>query len=69
MSNTVLSHISKCFTTNKLALHLDITHVIKFVTNNSQQYELNISYDENHIQKCGNTKFLGLQTDNHLNPC
>jgi hypothetical protein len=33
MSNTVLSHISKWFTSNKLALNLSNTNIIKFITN------------------------------------
>jgi hypothetical protein len=37
-SNKVLSHISKWFTADKLALNLDKTNIIKFTTNNSPQY-------------------------------
>jgi len=33
MSNTVLSYISKWFTSNKLVLNLDKTNIIKFITN------------------------------------
>jgi hypothetical protein len=33
MLNTVLSHMSKRFTSNKLVLNLDKTNVIKFITN------------------------------------
>jgi hypothetical protein len=35
MSNTVLSHMSKWFTSNKLVLNLDKTNVIIFITNES----------------------------------
>jgi hypothetical protein len=31
------------------------------------QYALNTGHDEKQIGKSANTKFLGLQTDNHLN--
>jgi hypothetical protein len=66
-SNIVLSHMSKWFTANKLALNLDKTNTIKFVTNNSPQYALSIGCNGKYIQESVNTKFLGLQTDNHLN--
>jgi hypothetical protein len=33
ISNTVLSHMSKWFTTNKLVLNLEKTNIIKFTTN------------------------------------
>jgi hypothetical protein len=41
-------------------------YVIKFITKNSPQYPLNIGYDK-YIEEGINTKFLGLQIDNHLN--
>lgn len=49
MSNTVLSHMSKSFTANKLALNLNKTNVLKFITSNSPQYALTIGYDEKYI--------------------
>jgi hypothetical protein len=49
-----------------LALNLDKTN-IKFVKNNSAQYPLCTGYDEKYIEESVNTKFLGLQTDNHFN--
>jgi hypothetical protein len=42
ISQTVLSHMSKWFTSNKLVLNLDKINVIKFITNKSPQYDLNI---------------------------
>jgi hypothetical protein len=45
-SNTVLSHMSKWFTANKLALNLDKTNIIKFIKNNSPQYALSIGFME-----------------------
>jgi hypothetical protein len=33
VSNTVLSHMNKWVTSNKLVLNLDITNIIKFITN------------------------------------
>jgi hypothetical protein len=67
ISNTVLSRMSKWFTSNKLAVNLDKTNIIKFITNKSSQYDLKIDYDEKYIEESINTKFLGLQIDNHLN--
>jgi hypothetical protein len=37
------------------------------IYNKSPQYDLNIGYDEKYIEESINTKFLGLQIDNHLN--
>jgi hypothetical protein len=69
VSNTVLSHIRKSFTSNKLVLNLDKMNIIKFITNKSPQYGLNIGYDKKYTDESINTKFLGLliQIDNHLN--
>jgi hypothetical protein len=66
MSNKVLTCMSKWFTYNKLVINLDKTNVIKFVTNESPQCDFNIGYDETY-SKSVNTKFLGLQINNHLN--
>jgi hypothetical protein len=68
MSNTVLSHMSKWFTFNKVVLNLDNTNIIKFITNKSPQYDLNIAYNGNYIEESINTKFLGLQIDNQFPP-
>jgi hypothetical protein len=65
MSNTLLSHMNKWFTSNKLVLNLDETNIIKFITNESPQYDLRIMMKK-YIEESINTKFLGLQIDNHL---
>jgi hypothetical protein len=67
ISNTVLSQMSGCFTANKMALNLDKTNIIQFKTNNTPQYDLCIGCNEKYIKESENTKFLGLQIDNHLN--
>jgi hypothetical protein len=51
MSDTVLSHISKWLTANKLARNRDKTNIIKFITNNSPQYALIIGYDQKYIEE------------------
>jgi hypothetical protein len=50
VSNTVLSHMSKWFTSNKLVLNLDKTNIIKLITNKSPQYDLVIDYNEKYIE-------------------
>jgi hypothetical protein len=67
MTNIVLSHMNKWFTANKLALNLDKINILKFITNNSPQYALCISYNGKYIEESVNTKSLGLKIDNHLN--
>jgi hypothetical protein len=59
--------MSKWFAANKLALNIDKTNKIKFITNNSRQYSISIGYNDKCIEESVNTKFLGLQIDNHLN--
>jgi hypothetical protein len=53
------------FTANKLVLYLDKTNITKFKTNNSH-CALRIDYRGKCIEGTINTKFLGLQIDNHL---
>jgi hypothetical protein len=36
--------MSRWFAANKLALNLDKTNIIKFITNNSTQYAVSIGY-------------------------
>jgi predicted metallopeptidase len=59
--------MSKWFTSNKLVLNLEKTNTVKFITKKSLQYDLKIGYDEKYIEELINTKFLGLQIDNHVN--
>jgi hypothetical protein len=67
LSNRALSHMSKWFAANKLALNLDKTNIVKFITKNSPQYPLGIGYNDKCVEESINTKFLGLQIYNHLN--
>jgi hypothetical protein len=66
LSNDVLSQMRKWFSANKLSLILDKINVIKFRTK-TPQYPLNLVYNDKYIKEAVNTKFLGLQVDNHLN--
>jgi hypothetical protein len=55
--------MSKWFPANKLALNIDKTNVIKFMTHSSSQHASNIGCGEKDIEEKVNTKFLGLQID------
>jgi hypothetical protein len=65
--NLVLCHMIKWFAANNLVLNLDKTNIMKFVTKNSAHSTLLIDYKEKDIEDTVNTKFLGLQIDNHIN--
>ena len=57
----------KWFAANNLGLNLDKTNIMKHVTKNSSHSTLYIGYKGKYIEETVNTKFLGLQTDNHIN--
>jgi hypothetical protein len=59
--------MNKWFACNKLVLNVDKTNIIEFITNKPSQNDWNIGYDEKYIEESINTKFLGLQIENHLN--
>ena len=40
---------------------------MKFITTNSSHSTLHIGYKQKYIEETKNTKFLGLQFDNHIN--
>jgi hypothetical protein len=42
--------MSKWFAANKLALNLDKTNIITFITNNTPQYPLSIRYNDKYIE-------------------
>jgi hypothetical protein len=64
LANSVLSHMSEWFTVNKL---VEKTKIMKFATNNAPQCALSIRYNGKYIEESANTKFHGLQSDNHQN--
>ena len=67
VSNLVLSHLIKWFAANNLVLNFDKTNIMKFVTKKSSHSTLHIGYTGNYIAGTMNTKFLGLQINNHIN--
>jgi len=40
---------------------------MKFITKNSAHSTLHIGYKEKYMEERANTKFLGLEIDNHIN--
>jgi len=52
---------------DNLVVNLDKTNIIKFKTQNSSHSTLCVGYKEKLIHETVNTKFLGLQIDNHIN--
>ena len=57
----------KWFAVNSIVLNLDKTNIMKFITKNSSHSTLHTAYKEKYIEEKVNTKFFGLQTDNHIN--
>jgi hypothetical protein len=65
MSNLGLSYMIEWFPAAKLVLNLYKTNITKFVTNNSPHCALSIGCKEKYVEETVNTKFPGLQIDNH----
>ena len=57
----------KWFAANNLVLSLDQMYIMKFITKNSTQSTFHTGYKEKSTEEIMNTKFLGLQIDNHIN--
>jgi hypothetical protein len=67
LSDLVLCCMIKWSAASKFVTHLGKTNVLKYITNNSSHSTLYIGYKWKYIEERVNTKFLGLQTDNHIN--
>lgn len=65
MPNGAVFCMSKYFIANALALNPGKINVIKFIPSNSPQYLINIEYNDEYIKESKDTKFFGLQIDNH----
>jgi hypothetical protein len=59
--------VIKRFAASNLVRNLHKTNILKSTTKNSSHSTLHIGYKEKNVQKKVNIKFLGLQTDNHIN--
>ena len=58
--------MTKWFAANNLILNLDRIKKMRSITKNSSHSILHTGYKEKYIEETVNTKFLGLQTDNHI---
>jgi hypothetical protein len=67
VSNLVLPYVIKWFAANNLVPHLGKMNIMKLVTKNSSHSTLHIGYKEKYVKETMNTKFCGLQIDNHIN--
>ena len=56
----------KRFAAKNLVLTSYKMNIMKFITKNSSHSTLHIAYKEKYIKEKVSTKFLGLQTDNHI---
>jgi len=66
-TNLVLAHMIEWFSANKLVLNLEKTNIMKFVTIHQPYCALTISHKDKCIEVVVNLKFLGIQTNSHLN--
>jgi hypothetical protein len=57
----------KCFAANKLVLNMDKINIMIFIVKTASHSTLYVGYKEKVMQETVNTKFLGLQIDNHIN--
>jgi hypothetical protein len=60
--NNIVLLINTWFQSNLLSLNLDKTHLLQFLTKNSQEIDLQVTYDDKQITKICNIKFLGLMS-------
>jgi hypothetical protein len=67
VSKLILPHTIKWLVANNLFPNLDQMNIITFITKNSSHSTLHIGYKEKYIEETVNTKFLGIQIDNHIN--
>jgi hypothetical protein len=64
--NTAFDRINKWFQSNFLSLHFEKTKFLQFLTKNSHEIDIQVSYDNNKIDNTHNIKFLGLIVDTSL---
>jgi len=64
--HSIIMQLNRWFESHIVLLNLDKTHFLQFLTKNSREIDLQISYENKQISKIHNTKFLGLIIDNNL---
>jgi hypothetical protein len=62
----IFGQITKWFEENSLSLKLGKTHFIQFSSKNQNNLVINITYENGHIPKVNEIKFLGLYINNTL---
>jgi len=64
--NTNSTKINRWFKSNSLSLNVDKTHFLQFYTRPNQNYDFIPYYEDKHITKVENIKFLGITLDSNL---
>ena len=64
--HSIIVQLNKWLKSNLLLLNLGKTHFLPFLTKNGHEIDLQISYENKHISKIYNTKFLALIIGNNL---
>jgi hypothetical protein len=64
--NRNIIKINKWLKSNSLSLNVDKTNFLQFHTKTNQNYDLQISYENEQITKAQNIKFLGIIIDSNL---
>jgi hypothetical protein len=62
----VFDIINSSFKTNLLSLNFDKTNFVQFLTKNSYELDLQVSYENKQIVSIYNIKFLGINIDRSL---
>jgi len=66
-ANTPLDYICNWFLVNALTLNIDVTNIVKFISQHYQDETFLINYQNNTLKESTITKFLGLKLDKHIN--
>ena len=62
----IFRDINNQFKINQLVLNYNKTHYLQFNMKNSEDYDLQLNYQDNYVKRSPHTKFLGLIIDDSL---
>jgi len=62
-----LNYMTEWFSVNGLSLNTDKTNIMKFLPSNRPNNNFQIMYHSKLLAAANNTKFLGLELDEHVN--